>query len=146
MLGIILTGHEHFATGLESSIELIAGKQKEFEAIDFVKGDSAEFFYNEIESAINSFFNNENIDDVIIFTDIPGGTPFNQSVLLSKKYNHIKVISGTNLPALMDGLFSREMDSDSFAKKVLESGKEGLITYAENPSKENDEIEKIDGI
>lgn len=35
MLGIILTGHGHFATGLQSSIELIAGEQEKFIAINF---------------------------------------------------------------------------------------------------------------
>jgi len=114
--------------------------------IDFIKGDSGDFFYSKIESAVKNFDNSEKVNGVIIFTDIPGGTPFNQSVLLSKKHTHIKVISGTNLPTLMDGLFIREMDPETYTEKILKSGREGLITYVENPSKENDENGKMDGI
>ncbi|MCF1630351.1 PTS fructose transporter subunit IIA [Tetragenococcus koreensis] len=73
-------------------------------------------------------------EGVIIFTDIPGGTPFNQSILLSQEDAQIKVVTGTNLPAIMDGLFNRELEADDFVNKVLRSGKEGLATYAEKRS------------
>ena len=36
LIGIIVTGHGNFASGLASSIEVIAGKQDKFEAIDFL--------------------------------------------------------------------------------------------------------------
>ncbi|MDN6498051.1 MAG: PTS sugar transporter subunit IIA [Tetragenococcus koreensis] len=131
MLGIIITGHGQFATGLQSSVELIAGKQENFETIDFEKGESSEILNNKLKKEVSRMDSQEG---VIIFTDIPGGTPFNQSILLSQEDAQIKVITGTNLPAIMDGLFNRELEADDFVNKVLRSGKEGLATYAEKRS------------
>ena len=42
MIGIILTGHGNFATGMMSSVKLIAGTPEHFKAVDFPEGDSTE--------------------------------------------------------------------------------------------------------
>lgn len=124
MLGIIITGHGNYASGLLSSIELIAGNQEKLEVVDFKEGDSSDLLNKNIKEAI-SRLSNENI---IIFTDIPGGTPFNQSVLISQEYSKIEVITGTNLPAIIDGLFNREMDINEFVEKVVLTGKDSLVS------------------
>ena len=35
MIGLLITGHGHFATGLNSSLELIAGQQQNIALVDF---------------------------------------------------------------------------------------------------------------
>lgn len=35
MVGIIITGHSNFATGIASAVKLVAGQQKNLEAVDF---------------------------------------------------------------------------------------------------------------
>ncbi|MCF1685391.1 PTS sugar transporter subunit IIA [Tetragenococcus halophilus] len=126
MLGIIVTGHGQFATGLQSSVELIAGKQEKFEAINFEEGESSEDLNNKLKKVVSQMDSKEG---VIIFTDIPGGTPFNQSILLSQEDKQIKVVAGANLPAIMDGIFNRRLEAGTFVEKVLQSGKNGLVTY-----------------
>jgi PTS system N-acetylgalactosamine-specific IIA component len=139
MLGIIIIGHGHFASGLLSSVKLIAGEQKKLEIVDFKEGDSSEILNGKIKEAI-SRLSNENI---AIFTDIPGGTPFNQSVLISKEYSQVKVITGTNLPAIIDGLFNREMDIEDFVEKVMQSGKDSLISNNFKKTKQNTSTDGI---
>lgn len=139
MLGMIITGHGQFASGLLSSIELIAGNQEELEIVDFKEGDSSENLNENIKEAI-SRLSNENI---VIFTDIPGGTPFNQSVLISQEYSQVRVITGANLPAIIDGLFNREMDIEDFVKKILETGKDSLVS---NNFRKEKQKSNIDGI
>jgi len=48
---IVLVGHGHFATGIYSSLQLIAGNQENVEAIDFVEGMSAD----ELKQKINAY-------------------------------------------------------------------------------------------
>ncbi len=136
MLGIILTGHGKFATGLQSSVELIAGKQEKFAAVDFEKGESSNLLTNKLKTTISNMIDDEGI---IIFTDIPGGTPFTQSVLLSQEDQRIKVITGVNLPAIMDGIFNRTLDTDAFIEKVLQSGKNNLMLYLEKEKESSNE-------
>lgn len=40
MIGILVTGHGRFATGITSALELVLGKQEWFEAVDFPDGDT----------------------------------------------------------------------------------------------------------
>ena len=51
MLGIIVTGHGHFATGLTSSLDLIAGPQKEYVAVDFEQNDSTDDLEKKLRAA-----------------------------------------------------------------------------------------------
>lgn len=141
MLGIILTGHGHFATGLQSSIELIAGEQEKFIAINFEEGMSSEQLQEKLREAYQELGTEAG---VVIFSDLPGGTPFNQSVLLSNELHSVRVIAGINIPSLMEGLFTRNLDIDSFVETVLNAGKNGMVTFEQKIKKTAIDIE--DGI
>lgn len=70
---IVLVGHGHFATGIYSSLQLIAGNQENVEAIDFVEGMSADELKQKILLAIS------NEEEVLILSDLLGGSPFKVS-------------------------------------------------------------------
>ena len=142
MIGIVLSGHGKFASGLNSSIQLIAGQQEGFEVVDFLEGMSSEALQQALQKAVESVDQGQGI---VLFTDIPGGTPFNQSVIFSTKKEKVRVVSGTNLPALLDASFSRDLALDDFIAKVLESGKEGLQQFIQK-KKGNIDSEMEDGI
>ncbi|SEK53249.1 PTS system, N-acetylgalactosamine-specific IIA component [Carnobacterium iners] len=142
MIGIVLSGHGEFASGLNSSIQLIAGKQAGFQVVDFSEGMSSDDLQEALKVAVESV---EQGQGTVIFTDIPGGTPFNQSVILSTKKEKLRVVSGTNLPALLDGSFSRELVLGEFVSKVLLSGKEGLQEFVQK-KKISVDSEMEDGI
>ncbi len=40
MIGLIVTGHGNFATGITSSLRLIAGEPHDYQAVDFLPEDS----------------------------------------------------------------------------------------------------------
>lgn len=42
MIGLIVTGHGHFASGLTTSLNLIAGDAKDYVAVDFEATDSTD--------------------------------------------------------------------------------------------------------
>ncbi|CQR47131.1 PTS system mannose-specific EIIAB component [Paraliobacillus sp. PM-2] len=140
MIGIVICGHGQFASGIYSSIQLIAGEQEHMKAIDFKEGMNVSQLKNELGLAIAEV---EQGDGVVVFTDIPGGTPFNQSVILSIERKNVKVISGVNLPSLLDGMFSRELGLDQFVTQAIRAGEDGLQHYQ---SKEKQKVEREDGI
>lgn len=118
MIGIILTGHGSFASGLASSIEVIAGKQDYFKAIDFPMGSTNIELSEKLQQAVKEL----DCSDIIFCTDIAGGTPFNQSVILSTRLPRSRVISGTNVPVLLEALFSRfNQDASSMADIMADS-------------------------
>jgi len=143
MVSLIITGHGNFATGLYSSMKLIAGDQEEVIAVDFECGQGSEDIKNNIKNAIDTLKS----DNILILTDLAGGSPFNVCALLSEenKDKTIKVISGTNLPMLLEVALSKEcieiLDLVELAKFAA---KEGVKEYSSNRTR--NEIVDEDGI
>ena len=53
MIGLIVTGHGNFATGLTSSLKLIAGEPKNYVAVDFLESYSVDDLERELTKALD---------------------------------------------------------------------------------------------
>lgn len=73
MLGIILTGHGGFASGMEKAMKQILGEQSQFIAIDFPETSTTALLTSQLEQAIEQLDGEE---DIVFLTDLLGGTPF----------------------------------------------------------------------
>ena len=51
MIGLTVTGHGNFASGITSSIDLIAGKQNDYVAVDF-DGEGTDKLENDLKAAL----------------------------------------------------------------------------------------------
>ena len=103
MTGIIITGHGHFPTGLLSAVSLVAGKPEKVEAVDFTEGMSSEELKGQLKEAADRLEEQE----ILILADLTGGTPFNMAaaVKMEETEKHFAVVSGVNMPALVEGVF-----------------------------------------
>lgn len=145
MLGLLVTGHGHFATGLNSSLELIAGAQPNVALVDFEADHSIEILKDNLTKALDSL---KEYDGVLVLSDLPGGSPFKTAVEL--KYERmdqpIEVIAGTNLPLLiasstMTSVFDNPLD---LAEAMIPEGKDSIVRFELAAKVEEDEEE--DGI
>ena len=128
MIGLLVTGHANFGTGITSSVNLIAGEQEAYQAVDFLPTYSTEDLTREITKALDEL---KECEGVIIFTDLMGGTPFNVSAQIGHGKANIRIVAGTNLPMLVEIVMSRKfMDNlDELVDSVLETGKEQVTKY-----------------
>lgn len=128
MIGLLVTGHANFGTGITSSVNLIAGEQEAYQAVDFLPTYSTEDLTREITKALDEL---KECEGVIIFTDLMGGTPFNVSAQIAHGKDNIRIVAGTNLPMLVEIVMSRKfMDNlDELVDSVLETGKEQVTKY-----------------
>ena len=142
MIGIIVTGHGNFASGVSSSVKLIAGLPEKYEQVDFLEEHGIEELSKNIEAAISKL---NDCEGIIIFTDLVGGSPFKASVELSMKYKNIAVLGGTNLGMLIETSMARNFieDLDTLCNSAISTGKDQLIRYE---FVERVEIESEDGI
>ena len=125
---IVLVGHGHFATGIYSSLQLIAGDQENVEAIDFVEGMSADELKQKILLAIS------NEEKVLILSDLLGGTPFKVSstIMLENPTKTMNVLSGLNLAMLMEAVFARMAHGfDEVADKAVAAAQSGVVNGKE---------------
>lgn len=143
MIGLIISGHGHFATGLHSSLKLIAGEATNTQFIDFEEEDSTETLK---EKYVQALSNLDTCDEVLALTDLAGGSPFKTLVELSTEHSkRIEVIGGSNLPMILEISMIKDIfsDLDSLSESALTTGKDSIVKFA---LVEHTEIEDEDGI
>lgn len=130
MLGLLVTGHGHFATGLNSSLEFIAGAQPNVALVDFEADHSIEALRENLNKALDSF---QEYDGVLILSDLPGGSPFKTAIELKQERQDqpIEVVAGTNLPLLvasaaMSAVFDNPLD---LAEAMIPEGKDSIARF-----------------
>ncbi len=119
---IFIINHGEFGKALIESAELIAGPLDDIYAFSLKKGMSLEDLIELVEDKLKTEKN------VIILTDLFGGTPNNVAVYLQNKYQ-FPLISGVNLPILLNLVLSRdaaEVDIDSIISDTVVAGKDSI--------------------
>lgn len=126
MIGCIVTGHGEFAIGMTQALTMIAGDQEHYEVVPFYEENSLETFEDNIGKSIASL--RENTDGVIIFTDLMGGTPFRTAMMQASEYDKVEVITGTNLPMLIEIGLGRiySEDVEALAVQAVQVGMQGV--------------------
>ncbi|MFE4354002.1 PTS sugar transporter subunit IIA [Peribacillus butanolivorans] len=124
MIGIVITGHGSFPTGMLESVKLIAGDIKQVEVIPFEEDVTI------LEQVVIKAIDNvETGAGVVCFTDLAGGTPFNVCSKIASGKENVRVIGGTNAPMLLSALFQRELSLDTFIDKMLKDGRENIKEF-----------------
>nr|WP_156806271.1 PTS sugar transporter subunit IIA [Streptococcus sp. S784/96/1] len=123
MIQLVIVAHGKFASGILTSLELIAGKVEKIQAVDFTDGMSDQ----EVKERIKSVISSE--EKVLVLTDLLGGTPFKVSVELVTEHSEksIAVLSGLNLSMLLEANFSRLTDDlELLVSKLVNVAREGV--------------------
>lgn len=148
MIGILVTGHGHFASGLSSSLDLIAGTPENYEAVDFLASDSTETLSAKLKEALARL--SGCTEGIVVFTDLAGGSPFKVAAELSVQQPQppIVVVSGTSLGMLAEANMSRtftESTVQEFADQIVELGKTLPMRFEYTPAQDT-EAEDGEGI
>ncbi|MGL5414262.1 MAG: PTS fructose transporter subunit IIA [Clostridium sp.] len=129
MIGLIISGHGHFGTGLQSSLKLIAGDTTNAEFIDFEENDSTESLK---EKYICALKNLESCTSILALTDLAGGSPFKTLVELSTEIDKkMEVIGGSNLPMILEIAMGKDIfdDLDMLSETALNTGKDSIVKF-----------------
>ena len=112
MRKFLIATHGTFSSGIKSSLDIIIGQMDNVFIIDaYVDGNKS------IEEALNSILKDVKIsDELVVFTDLLGGSITNQVLRFALKEN-VHVVSGINLPLLIDVLMA---DADVPVATVIE--------------------------
>ena len=127
MIGIIIVTHSNFAEGIKNSVEMIAGKQDNFTAINFENGEDIEDLKNRISQKAEEYTSNGL--DIIYVTDLKGATPFNACLYVSTQIWG-PVVAGLCLPILLELVLTRDTmeieDLSSYVSYVITNAKESI--------------------
>ena len=130
MVGIILASHGEFANGILQSGSMIFGEQKDVKAVTLQPSEGPEDIRAKMENAVASF---ENPEEVLFLVDLWGGTPFNQASNYFEGHDKWAIVTGLNLPMLIEAYASRmSMETaHEIAAHVTEVAREGVKVLPE---------------
>lgn len=123
---VILTGHGNFASGLYSSVKMVAG---DFENIRLCEFESGKNYENLDEDLISAYKDLDNYDNILILCDIAGGTPFNRAVVSLGSNENVKFVGGVNFEILYQALTSTKKDMASYIEDVMDHGQKSIFLY-----------------
>ena len=95
---IIITGHNNFASGILSSLTMIAGAKDNIFAVDFLSDDNDE----SLEGKFNKIISDNKDSEILFVCDLMGGTPFKVTSKLAFTNDSYEVVTGINLGGLID--------------------------------------------
>lgn len=123
---IVIINHGEFGKALVKSAELIVGPIDNIYVFSLLEKMSLETLIQEVEDCIKKL-----TEDVIILTDLNGGTPNNAATYLQNKFS-CGIVTGMNLPMLLELLMlqNQKQESCKSLTEIAESvGKFGIVGF-----------------
>lgn len=124
MFSIIVTTHGELTNGFDHTIKMILGEQENLYFNMFSSTQTTEEYENEILQTISNI---DNQREILILTDLFGGTPWNISSKLALSNDRIKVISGVNLPMVIEATMKTSESLDEAVGEIVESTKVSIV-------------------
>lgn len=135
---LILMSHGNLASALIESAKMILGDLSDYDIVAMQLDDT----FNDVEEKLISVLNKHKDKNILIMTDIYGGTPFNIASKFYRKNDNICLISGVNLDMVIE-YFSSDMHDNT--KKLIDElisvSKDSITLYSKN---ENEIYKDID--
>lgn len=129
MIGLIISGHGHFASGLHTSLNLIAGEPSNIEYVDFEENDTIETLKEKYYIALKNL---NHCEGILALSDLAGGSPFKTLVEIKTEIEKpMEVVAGANLPMILEISMSRDFIEDlySLTESSIEVGKNGVVKF-----------------
>lgn len=139
MIALIISTHGKFSEELVKSSEMIFGSQTNVGTVTFIPGEGTDDLVNKYNTLIDEL---DCKDGVLFMVDLFGGSPFNAASILALKNDNTEIVTGINLPMLLEVFGSRDFSSLSELVDIAQStGKDAikqLIKQANTDLEEDD--------
>ena len=124
MIALIISTHGKFSEELVKSSEMIFGSQSNVGVVTFKPGEGTDNLVDKYNNLINEL---DCKDGVLFMVDLFGGSPFNAASILALKNDNMEIVSGVNLPMLLEVFGSRDFSSLSELVEIAQnSGKDAI--------------------
>ena len=136
MKQILIATHGKMASGIRYTAELIVGKMDEITTIDaYVTPE------DNVEKKFEEYFAQHENDRIFVFTDLMGGS-VNQKLLGYSQKENVTLITGTNLPVLMQVMMADDDVTEEEIQEFIDDAREELQVVdlggeKKSPAKEN---------
>ena len=140
MFAIIVGTHGRFSEELVKSCEMICGEQKNVRAVTLVPGEGPDDVVEKYKKAIGEL---DSSGGVLFLNDLFGGSPYNAACRLVIENENYGIVTGVNLPMLIEMCSAQMMDDGSdihaLMDKAVETGKNGTQTFHASQIEDDDD-------
>jgi PTS system mannose-specific IIA component len=124
LVGIVLVSHGSLASGMLDAARMIVGNLEAVAVVGLFESEAVEDLMGKIEAALAQV---EQGEGTLILVDAFGASPFNASARLALERKNIEVVTGMNLPMLLELAVQREgRDLAGVAQLALQTGTSGI--------------------
>lgn len=123
MVGIVVASHGLLAKELLRTAAMIIGELQQATACSIEPGTPPQVLRDRIAAAVHEV---DTGDGVIVFSDLLGGSPCTQSLLLCRE-NNLEVLTGVNLPMVLKAdALRRTVSLVELARTLAEYGRNAI--------------------
>lgn len=129
MVTIIVAAHGESAPALLATARMILGNTENAHPVTFVPGEGPEQLIEKYEGIISQV---EQGSETLILVDLFGGSPYNAAARLAAENSSIDVVSGVNVPMLIETISAANRKSATLAslvKKATTAGTKGVRSF-----------------
>lgn len=132
MVSIVLASHGDLADGLKMTGSMVFGDQPNVATVSLMPSMGPDDFRQKVEEAVATF---DDPEDVLFLVDLWGGTPFNQISGLADAHPNWAILTGVNLPMLVEvytARFDASKTAHDIAKHVITEARGGVRVKPES--------------
>lgn len=124
-VAVVIATHGEAAEQLRHSAEMIIGEQENLQCLTFLPGENGDTLAEKMRDAIAQL---DTSQGALFLVDLWGGTPFNAASKLAQELDGCEVVTGVNIPMLIETLMERDdtNDLDALTKMAVNSAREGV--------------------
>lgn len=128
MIPLIVACHGRFAEELVKSAAMVYGEAERVHAVTFMPGEGPDDLLRKYEGIVAA---ESSPEAVLLLVDLFGGSPYNAAVRLAAVHDGMDVLSGVNLPMLLELLDSRDEKSTvpQLVENAYNASREGTKAF-----------------
>ena len=130
MIAVIIGTHGMFSEEILKSAEMIFGAQENVGSVTFKPGEGVEHLIEKYNELINDL---DCTDGILFMVDLFGGSPFNAASIIAMKNENVEIVTGVNLPMILEVLGCRDFSTlPEFLTIAENSGKDAVKILVKN--------------
>ncbi len=132
MRAFVVVTHGELAKGIKMSVEMIAGVNENLYTAELMPSEGPADLEKKLDNIAEA---TQDADEIIIFTDLMGGSPGNTSFMKFLNDSRVEIITGVNFPLLLTALLTPDMS----VEELITEGQNGIINLREMMAAMDDE-------
>lgn len=127
MVGVIIGTHGKFSEEIFKSTEMVFGRLENVAYVTFEPGESVDGLVEKYKAALATL---DSTEGVIFLVDLFGGSPYNAASRIVSGSENMDIVTGLNLPMLVDLLSSRPIEPfENLAALAIQAGHDSMISF-----------------